>query len=208
MYALPRLASSATATMMPSQAANRRFSVLYKGDKIGSHTVSYSAASGQAAVTTEIDLMVKALFITLFAFKHRSEEIWRDGRLVSLNSETVEHGETLRVTGAATSNGFRVVNKAGPFIAASGALTSNSLWTPVVLQQDTLIDAQYGGVIGVSAHKLGDEQIAVAGRQTRTTRYSFILPHLAGSVWYDDSNRWVHGKFERDGSPIEYRIDG
>lgn len=67
---------------------------------------------------------------------------------MSLSSETIEHGETLHVDGSATSQGFRVVSKGGLFIASAATLTSNSLWTPVVLEQTTPVDAQYGGVIG------------------------------------------------------------
>lgn len=195
------------AMVRPSEAASRRFSVFYGGDKIGAHTISFSAATGQTRVTTEIDLVVKALFFTVFAFRHRSVEIWRDGRLMSLTSETVEHGETLHVAGEATPQGFRVVNKAGPFISEAGALTSNSLWTPAVLERDTVIDAQYGGVIGISVRKLADEQIALAGGLIQTTRYRFITPYLAGAIWYDESGRWVHGEFERDGAQIQYRLD-
>jgi hypothetical protein len=205
--ALPRFARAAVALALPSGAANRQFSILYKGDRIGAHTVSYSAATGQTRITTEINLLVKALFFTVFSFSHRSEEIWRDGRLASLNSETVEHGETLQVTGAATAQGFRVVSKGRPFISAPGALTSNDLWTPAVLQQATVIDAQHGGVIGVSVRKLADEQIAVAGRQIRAARHRFITPYLAGSIWYDDSGLWVHGEFERDAAQIVYLLD-
>lgn len=203
----PRIAGAATAIVLPTAAGERRFSVLYAGNRIGAHTISYSAATGQTRITTEIDLVVKALFFTVFAYSHRSEEIWRDGRLMSLNSKTVEDGETLHVAGAATPQGFRVVSRAGPFMAASGALTSNSLWTPAVLEQDTVIDAQHGGVIGVSARKIGDEEIEISGRQVRATRYRFITPYLAGSIWYTESSQWVRGDFERDGSKILYRLD-
>jgi hypothetical protein len=205
VYALPRFAWSST--VVPGRTANQRFSVLYKGDRIGAHTVFHSAATGQTRITTEIDLVVKALFFTVYAFTHRSEETWRDGRLMSLSSRTIEHGETIGVEGVATPHGFRVVSKAGPFIAAPGALTSNNLWTPAVLRQDTLIDAQYGGVIGLSVSKLADEQMTLAGRQLRTTRYRFITPYIAGSIWYDDGGRWVQGEFERDGAHILYRLD-
>jgi hypothetical protein len=70
----------------------------------------------------------RVAFLSVFAFSHRSEEIWRAGRLMSLNSETVEHGETFRVEGAAMPQGFRVVSKGGPAIASAATLTSNSLW--------------------------------------------------------------------------------
>jgi hypothetical protein len=88
-----------------------------------------------------------------------------------MSSETVEHGQTLHVEGAATPQGFRVVSKGGPFIASAATLTSNSLWTPAVLEQ--VVDAQHGGIIGVSARKFADEQIVIAGREVD-------LPPLTG----------------------------
>jgi hypothetical protein len=205
--AIPRLARAQTAIVIPTAAGNRQFSVLYKGKKIGAHSVLYSPATGETRVNTEIRLLVKVAFLTLFAFRHRSEETWRDGRLMSLNSETVEHGETLHVQGAATPEGFRVVSKGGPFIASAATLTSNTLWTAAVLEQETLVDAQHGGVIGVSARKLADEEIVIGGRKVHVTSYTFITPYLAGSIWYDEEGLWVRGEFERDGSKIQYRLD-
>jgi hypothetical protein len=90
---LPWVAHAATAIVLPTAADNRRFSVLYKGDRIGAHTVSYSSVTGETRVHSEIDLLVKIAFFSVFVFSHRSEETWRAGRLMSLNSETVEHGE-------------------------------------------------------------------------------------------------------------------
>jgi hypothetical protein len=206
-YSVPRFVGAATAAILPRDSANRSFSVLYKGDRIGAHTVSHSAATGETRIATEINLQVKALFFTVFSFSHRSKESWRDGRLSSLKSETVEHGQTLQITGEATAQAFRIVTNGIPFIAAPGALTSNDLWNPALLQQATLIDAQHGGIIGVSARKLADEQIAIAGQQIRTTRYRFITPYIAGSIWYDDGGLWVHGEFERDAAHIVYQLD-
>ena len=192
---------------MPAAAGNRRFSVLYKGDRIGAHTVSFMPQTEGMLIGTEIQLLVKVAFITVFAFSHRSQETWRAGRLLSLSSETIEHGETLQVAGSATSRGFRVVSKGGPLIASAATLTSNSLWTPVVMEQTTVVDAQYGGVIGVTARRLADEQIVIAGRQLRVTRYRIVTPYLSGSIWYDTDSLWVHGEFERDGAKIQYQLD-
>ena len=203
----PPLAHAATAFVLPTATANRRFSVLYKGIRIGTHTVSYSSATGETRVNTEIHLEVKVAFLTAYAFSNRSEETWRAGRQSSLNCETVENGETIHVEGAATPQGFRVVSKGGPFIASAATLTSNSLWTPAMLEQATVIDAQRGGIIGVSARKLADEQIEIAGSQVPVTRYTFITPYYAGVVWYDKANLWVRAEFERDGSKVQYQLE-
>src|SRR5215470_529177 len=205
--AFPPLAHAVTAFVLPTAAGNRRFSVLYKGFRIGTHNVSYSSATGETRVNTEIQLEVKLAFLTAYAFSHRSEETWRAGRLTSLNGETVEHGETIHVEGAATPQGFRVVSKSGPFIASAATLTSNSLWTPAMLEQATVVDAQRGGIIGVSARKLADEQIVIAGSQVQATRYTFITPYYAGSVLYDKANLWVGAEFERDGSKVQYQLE-
>lgn len=207
MCAVPRLPVAQTPVTLPSNSANRRFSIFYKGSKIGTHTISNTPENGETRVTTDINLRIKVLFFTAYSFSHRSEENWRNGMLVSLKSDTMEHGERLSVVGSAVSQGFRVVSKDGPFIAAASALTSNSLWTPAVLEQQTLIDAQHGGVIGVSVHKLADEPVMIAGAQVHAARYRIISPYLAGSIWYDDLSRWVHGEFERDGAKVEYRLD-
>jgi hypothetical protein len=201
------VANAATAIVLPTGGGNQRFSVLYKGFKIGAHTVSYSSATGETRVDTKIDLSVKVAFLSVFAFSHRSQETWRAGRLVSLNSQTVEQGETLHVEGAAMPQGFRVMSKAGPVIASPTTLTSNTLWTPAMLEQPTVVDAQRGGIMGVSARKFTDEQIVIAGSPVRATRYTLITPFFAGTVWYDKANRWVSAEFERDGSKVEYQLE-
>lgn len=205
--AVPGLARAATKIVMPVAAGDRRFSVFYKGDKIGTHTILYSSEIGETRVVTDISLLVKVAFFTVFRFTHRSSETWRDEQLVSLRSVTVEHGETLHVEGRGTPQGFRVESKGGPFIAPTATLTSNSLWTPAVLEQETVVDAQHGGVIGVSARKFAEEQIVIAGRKIPVTRYTFITPYLAGSIWYDQDSLWVRGEFELDGSKIQYELD-
>ncbi len=204
----PGIARATTAIVFPAAAGNRRFSVLYGGKTIGAHTVRFSSAAGETRVNTEIQLLVKGLFgSTAFAFSHHSEEAWRAGQLISLSSETVESGETLNVEGAAIQQGFRVISKGGPFIASAATLTSNNLWTPAVLEQATVVDAQHGGIIGISAHKHPDEQIVIAGRKLGATRYTFITPYIAGTIWYDKASLWVGGEFELSGAKIQYRLD-
>jgi hypothetical protein len=158
-------------------------------------------------VNTEIHLEAKIVFFPAYALSHRSEEIWRAGRLMSLNSETVEQGERFRVEGVTTPQGFRVLGNGDPSIASATTLTSDDLWTPAMLEQAKVIDARRGAIIGVSARKVADEPLAIAGDRVHTTRYEFITPYYAGSIWYDEANLWVHGEFERDGSKVQYQLE-
>ena len=205
--ALPFRGMAKTTFVPPGEYANRRFIIFYKGDPVGSHTVVTAPETGEIRVNTEINIAVKALFFTVYAYTHDSEERWRKGRLVFLKSETADNDGTLYVDGTSTPYGFQVNSRIGPFIAPADSLTSNSMWNPLILEQDTLIDAQHGGIIGVSVRRLADEHIPILDRQITAARYRFITPYIAGSIWYDDSSRWVHGEFERDGHMIEYRLE-
>ena len=89
-------------------------------------------------------------------------------------------------------------------MAPPGSLTSNSLWTPAVLAQESLIDAQHGGIVGISARKYSGEEIVVGGTRIPATRYTFTTRYLTGSIWYDMNNQWVYGEFDHDGSAIQY----
>ncbi len=174
--ALPRGALATTAVGAAGVTNDRHFLVLYGDRRIGSHSIVYSSGGEDTRVSTEIHLVAKMAFITVFAFNHRSEEIWRDGRLMSLRSETIEHGETLYVDGAVTPDGFRVVSKAGRFIAPAATLTTNSLWTPAVLDQNAVVDAQHGGIVDVSsAGRIADEDIH--SRQPRSSRHALCIHH-------------------------------
>ena len=130
----------------------------------------YSAATGETRVDTEIHLLVKVAFFTVFAFSHRSTETWRGGRLTSLTSETVEQGETLHVEGAATPQGFRVVSKGGPFIASAATLTSNSLWTPAVPASSI----RAGGGVVPPTRKSGQEAILIPAASASRTRWETL----------------------------------
>jgi Family of unknown function (DUF6134) len=197
----------ATALVLSTAAASRRFSILYKGYRIGTHAVSYSSATGEMLVKTEIQLEAKLAFFPAYALSHSSEEAWRAGRLMSLSGETVEQGERLRVEGVATRQGFRVVSRSGPFIAPATTLTSDDLWTPAMLEQAKVVDARRGDIIGVEARKVADEPVVIAGGRVQATRYEFITPYYAGSIWYDQANLWVRGEFERDGSKVQYQLE-
>jgi uncharacterized protein DUF6134 len=180
----------------------------YRGtSQVGTHAVSVMPAGNQTKVHVAIDMKVSAAFITLFAFKHEGEEIWQDGRLVGLSSRTDDNGDAYQVTGQATADGFRIEGPGGPALARADTFTSNSVWNTALLRRATAVDVQHGGIIGLSVKPEGREAIAVAGATLPASKYQFVTPFIAGSVWYDSDGRWVKALFERDGEEIEYRLE-
>ena len=190
-----------------SVAAGLRFRILWKGDAIGYHRVSLKPAGDTITITTGIRMKVKMAFVTAFRYEHDCTETWSGGRLVSLDSRTDNNGDKLKVTGAATADGFDMVGPAGPFTAPAGALTTNSLWSPAFVTQTDLIDAQNGGTIGLVSKDLGKVDAMVAAARLPTEGFDLVTPYLSGRVWYDADARWVKGEFEREGERISYDLE-
>jgi uncharacterized protein DUF6134 len=200
--ALPAVAAALTTTARPSDV---RFAVMRGHSKIGAHTVTFRDRPDGLTVHTVIDLAVRVVFITVFRYQHECEEVWASGRLLSLRSRTNEDGKHYAVAATAEPSGIRVVGPGGPLVVGSGLLTSNSLWDPLLIDQQRLIDAQYGGQIGLVVHRRGTESLVLAGTERVVAdRFQILTPHYGGLLWYDATGRWVKGSLEIRGEWIDY----
>jgi hypothetical protein len=188
-------------------AANRRdlsFRALWKRRSVGRHSVTFRPDGDRVTVETHIEVVIKVLFSDVFRLLHDGEEIWHSGRLVSIASTTEADGARFQVSGTAVQSGFRIVGPDGPFLAAAGLLTSDSIWDSRIVHETRLIDVQHGSEIGLVARPLGNEKVDTPQRAVLANRYQMITPHYAGSVFYDEDQRWVKALIEFKGQTIEY----
>jgi hypothetical protein len=203
LHPLLLLPSRGAAADAPSSLT---FRALRNGVPIGTHTVRFRQEGERLTVTTRVDIVVKVLLFTAFFIKHESEEIWRSGRLVAFRSTTDDNGTRLKASGNAVEGGFRIFGEEGPFLAPAQLLTSNSLWDTRTLSADRLIDVQHGGVIGLAVKQLSPGLVETPGGPLRVRRHHLITPHYAGTLFHDDSGRWVKALIETKGEIIEYAL--
>jgi hypothetical protein len=190
-----------------ASARDLRFRVLYRGKSVGTHSVTFQADGERLIVVTHIDITVKVLFFTAFRLRHDAEEVWLAGRLDSVKSTTDDNGTQLKVSGYSAGDGFRIIGEDGPFLAAAGLLTSNTLWDRRLVHESRMIDVQHGGEVGLVARLIGEEQVDTPQGPVRATRYQMITPHYAGTVFYDAGGRWVKGVIEQQGESLEYALE-
>jgi len=203
--ALPAVTAALATVARPSDV---RFAVMRGRSKIGVHTVAFRDRPDGLAVHTVIDLAVKVVFITVFRYQHECQDVWVSGQLRSLRSRTIEDGKRYAVEATAEPGGIRVVGPGGPLVVGARLLTSNSLWNPLLVDQQRLIDAQHGGEIGLVVHRRGTESLVLAGRERVVTdRFQILTPHFGGLLWYDATGRWVKGSLEIRGEWIDYVVD-
>lgn len=182
-----------------------RFIALWQGSPVGEHHVTFRMEADRVTVSTRIDITVKVLFFTVFRLKHLAREVWRDGRLESVESTTEQDGAMMEVSGSATGQGFRIVGSEGPYLADGHLMTSNSLWDIRVVRETRLIDVQHGGEIGLFSRPQGDTQLGLQQESARqASQYYLITPYYAGRVFYDGDQRWVRALIEYKGETVEY----
>jgi hypothetical protein len=191
-----------------SAPANVSFRALRNGAPIGAHTVTFRQDGQRLVVTTRIDIRVKVLLFTAFYLTHEAEEVWQAGRLTALKSTTDDNGTRLEVSGIAVEGGFRITTEDGPLLAPAELMTSNMLWDTRMLSATRLIDVQYGGIIGLAVKPLGPAIVDTPQGQVRANGHHLITPHYAGTLFHDDSGRWVKALIEAKGEIIEYALAG
>ena len=80
------------APALAAAKASRRFTVLRDGEPMGEHVLDAVQAGDGFEIAIDISLKVKVLGITAYRYEMTNREIWKGGRLVSLNSKVNDDG--------------------------------------------------------------------------------------------------------------------
>ena len=178
------------------------FSVIREGSPIGSHSLSFRREGEDLRVQVDILLEVKFAFLTVFRYQHRNDEVWRDGRLVSLDSRTDDDGNSYWVKARATDAGLAVEGSKGSFLAPADTIPT-SYWNPATVEQTQLLDTQRGGLMTVKTVESGKDVIETDLGSLSARRYD-VSGDLNLQLWYSGDGEWVKIAFSARGSQVEY----
>jgi hypothetical protein len=194
--------ASARAEDAPRELA---FDVFRKGEPIGSHVIKFErGASGELAVSIDIRLEVKLLFVTVFRYEHRNHEVWRDGRLQRIETRTNDDGKDFFVKGALGPQGFAVESSSGTYVAPRDVI-STSWWNVETINRHELLNSQRGELMAVTIAPAGEERVETAAGAIPARHY-LVEGEAKLEVWYDRDDRLAKIRFAgSDGAPIEYR---
>mgnify|MGYP006969424961 CR=1 FL=1 len=196
----------AVAAAVPAQGSGRRisFDVQRDGTTIGRHEVALRRNGDYLEVDVSIDLAVHLAFIPVFSYRHRNHEVWKDGRLVSLDSETNDDGERFSVTARSQPDGLHVVGSGGAF-RVPATIVPTSYWNPLTIDQSRLLDSQHGRILSVRSDLVSDGE-RIDGVPARRYR---VTGDLDLDLWYSEKGEWLKIAFEARGAEVVYaRRDG
>ncbi len=215
------LATPSLAQGPAAYAGEHVFDVFRKGDRIGSHRLTFSRPAGDLVVDVAIELQVRlAGVITVYRYRHEARETWREDRLVDLSSRTDDNGRPWSVRATTVPDGLRVRSNK-PDDGAPGATESTiagtasdtvlpagtmptSHWNRAWLERSAVLNTQSGALIRVSILPIASEQVATGCGPRRAAGYR-IQGDLRKDIWFDEAGRWTKSAFDApDGSRIEY----
>jgi hypothetical protein len=175
------------------------FDVRRAGSSIGRHLVELRHEAGGLVVEVEIDISVSFAFIPVFSYRHRNREIWQDDRLLALDSETQDDGESHRVSARRNGGVLQVSGTEGNITVPSDILPT-SYWHPRTVLQKRLLDTQHGRILEVDTRFVREEVLSdgAAARRYRVTG------DLDLELWYSPSGEWQNIAFQARGSVISY----
>ncbi len=170
------------------------FSVLLDDRPIGEHRFRIEDNPDGRVVESVASFDVSVLFLPVFSYRHSNTEMWRDGCLSRIESETDSNGDRYVVNGQREAQAFAVETVEGPRSYTADCLMTFAYWDRKFLNQQRLLNAQTGEVVAVDVQPLGSERLTIAGTEvpTEAFRVRAVQQGLDIKVSYDErTGRWV-----------------
>lgn len=192
-----------TGTAVESRAAGTVFNITWRDLNIGYSNVNIKRNGSQVVARTEVQIKVKLLGLELFDYTLKSEEIWRNKTLFSLDSEVFTGGkrEFAKVR-RVKQNSFEI--SGSEFKGAiSGNPGTTSYYTPHFLKRNVWISTQNGKPLYVDVNRVGLKMINTPNGSLEAIKWS-ITGDLELDLFYDKNDEWVGSEFKAGGSKAQF----
>lgn len=213
LVAVPSWAAGAILPGVPPEG-RLDFTVRKSGADIGHHRVRFSEKDGDLIVDIEASLRVRIAFVTVYRYTQRTREVWRDGKLVSVESDIDDNGQPFRL---------RVERRDGKLFV-HGHEEKHTLppetfpityWRPEMMRQSKAFDLQWGSLAELEVAPRGTETRQVRGQAIQTRRYNMKgteirfgkrqpKPWLDVDAWYAPEGKLVAMSFHYRGFDFDY----
>ena len=198
--AVPFLLACPHAAAAAAEVETRTFHVKIDGKPAGNYQMTIRHDNGTYTVTGEANVRLSYL-IYRYTYTYAGTEVWKDGRLQRLDSNTNDDGKRFAVTAVADGDLVRV-HANGTEHRSRPDVWTTTYWrladAKLRNQAVTLLDADTGRDIRATLRYVGTQALTVAGQVQNCVHYS-----LAGGVkvelWYDDQERLVRQDSIEDG---------
>jgi hypothetical protein len=184
-----------------ARADSLSFTIFKENDPIGHDSYMIDRSGDQTTVKVETQTDVKVLFLE-FHYRQDRTEVWRDGKLQSLVSDTNDDGTKHHVE--VKRDGEAIAGVAdGAKKSVPGSTVPFTLWTREFLHAPQMLDVSDFDQLKVGIEDKGADQIAVDGKSVATHHYH-LTGDLSWDLWYGPDDILLKTAFRRRGYPISF----
>lgn len=171
------------------------YSVIRDNECIGAEFVEFKTDKDKYTVKTRADISLKVVFdlITAYRFKHTSEEVWTDGKLISVTSRTDDNGKR-KILDVKREGDALKVSYNGKQRELPGDSIPASFWHPETPLQTLFLDPVSGKPRRVSIADMGEETITL-GSETFKARHYSIKGDIKRELWYGPDGKLLKYSF-------------
>lgn len=159
------------------------FQVFLNDRKVGSHEFRIVKKNRQIEVDSSLNIEFKAMGFFKVKYTHKANEIWRDGCLQSLVSETQKRGKKINVEAQQSDLGM-VVKGLKSTQTLNGCVRTFAYWNPQFLYEDYLLNAENGEYVPVAV--TSSTLVNSAG-----SKVSIDGSKVDIQLEYDTSGKWL-----------------
>jgi hypothetical protein len=171
-----------------------RFQVLLDDRPIGTHEFRIAGESNRRVVESRARFDVRVLFVPVFRYSHDNTEVWADGCVQRLDSETDSNGTAYRVSLKRDESGYRIATLDRSVDEAADCINTFAYWDPAFLRQSRLLNSQTGELIEVEVEPLGLVDLDWSGVEVPVEGFRIVSKSddVDIRVYYGEAGRrWV-----------------
>ncbi len=187
----------------PEGPTKIQFDVLRKGKPFGRHNVSFQPTEdGGFTATADVELTAKIGPITVYKYRHKSVETWKDGKIIALEAETRKDGDDIEARAMRTADGLAVKGTNYSGLYPASVIPANH-WNISQLYRNKMLSTEGGQPLDVAVTDLGRDTLVINGQEIEATKFQ-LDSDLSVFLWYDDNGRWLKLSFTARGQEIAY----
>ena len=179
------------------------FDIVRNGSAIGTHTYRFDQSGSRTEVRIKTEIDFRLLLIPVYRFEHESREVWENGRLASLESETNENGTPVKLQVFRDEDSLMVMGEDGE-LHVDHEIIPASLWNRLVLERNETLTTISGNLKKFEVTYIGEEEIDIRGT-TSPAQHFRLTGEFERDLWYNANDVLVRVQFEAsDGSTVAY----
>lgn len=197
----------------PVGQQRREFEILVDGNPMGTYRMKISDTREQSVMELNTDVKANILIYT-YLYQFRGKEVWQDGKLVRLDSQTVDDGKPIRTSATIKDDKTQILFN-GERREGQGAHFTNSYWKlpeKFIRQRDKpalvyILDPDDGVAKKATLTYVRAENLKLRNGDQTSMRF-----RLTGDVdvhlWYDTQGLLLRQSFEEQGHLTDIRLTG